>query len=211
MENTAPEEEKFLPKEPLDLPLPEKELSAHTLGEQYEQGNQIPNGIHTLLSWHAPGRPFQTRSSAYYINMLLILGPLEIIFFLFSQYMLMLLLVALAFLYYALSTVPPHDFRYKISTEGITVEDYFFLWQELYDFYFKRINNIDCIIIRTKAYIPGELTISLGDVHREQVKTALLPYLPFREYVKPTTVEKMAEWLKKTFPLERSPHAPASK
>ncbi len=205
MENSA-QEEKFLPKEPLDLPRPHEMPSGTG-----EVDNMQENDVHTLLSWHAPGRPFRIRDSAYYINMLLILLPLEVIFFLFSQYMLMLLLVALAFLYYALSTVPPHDFRYKISTEGITVEDYFFLWQELYDFYFKRIDNTDYIIIRTKAYIPGELTISLGDIHREQVKIALLPYLPFREYVKPTSVEKMAEWLKKTFPLERSPHTTTSK
>ncbi|MBI2442738.1 MAG: hypothetical protein HYV40_02390 [Candidatus Levybacteria bacterium] len=195
------EDEKFLPKEPLDLPKPHEMLPSSR-----EDVGSSTHDVHTLLSWHAPGRPFRARSSAYYINMLLILLPLEVIFFLFGQYMLMLVALALAFFYYALTTVPPHDFRYKISSEGLTIEDYFFLWQELYDFYFKHIDGNECIIIRTKAYLPGELTINLGDIHKEQVKTALLPYLPFREYVKPTLVEKWSEKLRKTFPLERSPH-----
>lgn len=196
------QDEKFLPKEPLDLPRPHD-----TLPPPHDESSlENVHDVHTLLSWHAPGRPFRVRSKAYYINMLLILLPLEVIFLLFGQYMLMLVGIALAFFYFALTTVPPHDFRYKLSTEGIMIEDYFFLWQELYDFYFKQIDGNDCIIIRTKAYLPGELTISLGEMHKEQVKMILLPYLPFREFVRPTLLEKWGEKLRKMIPLEHSPH-----
>lgn len=159
--------------------------------------------IKTLLSWTAPGRPFRRRGKEYYINAFLILLALEVILFLFSQYFLMLAVASLAFVTYALTTVAPHSFHYKISTEGITIEDHFYLWQELYDFYFKQTEGVDVLMIRTKAYFPGELTLVLGDMHTSQVRTALLPYLPYREFVKPTFVEKSADWLTKTFPLER--------
>jgi hypothetical protein len=86
----------------------------------------------------------------------------------------------------------------------VLVEDYFFLWQELYDFYFKRQEGVDVLHIGTKSFYPGELLLVLEGLHVDHVKTVLLPYLPFREYVKPTFLEKSGTWLEKNFPLDRT-------
>lgn len=166
--------------------------------------DRVPNQVKTLLSWTAPGRPFKKRGKQYYMTSLLIMLFVEVILFLFSQYMLMLVVLSLVFVAFALATVPPRDFHYRVSTEGITVEDHFFLWQELYDFYFRQRNGLDVLHIRTHAFIPGELTITLGDVSQEHVKSVLLPYLPYREYIKPTFMDKSADWLSKNFPLENA-------
>lgn len=160
--------------------------------------------VTTYLSWHAPGRPYRKRSTEYYVNSFLILMAVEIILFFFSQYLLMLVVFSLAFLAFALAVIPPHVFYYKISSEGIRIEDTFFIWDELYDFYFLKRHGQDVLFVRTKAYFPGELTITLGDITTQQIKNVLLPYLPFREYVEPTFMEKTGEWLEKNFPLERS-------
>jgi hypothetical protein len=130
---------------------------------------QYPTDVKTLLSWHAPGRPFIKRSKEYFVNIILIMLALEVILFLFSQYMLMMVVASLVFLAYALATVPPHDFQYKITSEGILVEDHFFLWQELYDFYFTRREATEILHIRTKVYYPGELVIVLGVMHKDTV------------------------------------------
>lgn len=159
--------------------------------------------IRTLLSWTAPGRPFRKKSKEFYLSAALILLFFEIILFLFSQYELMLVLVALTFLSVVLSSIPPHNFHYKITTEGIKVEDYFYIWSELYDFYFKKIEGADVLIIRTQAFLPGELSISLGELSTDYVRRVLVKYLPYREFVKPTFTEKTAEWLSHNFPLER--------
>jgi len=166
--------------------------------------NYIPNEVKTLLAWTAPGRPFRKRTKQYYLTSLLIMLFIEVILFLFSQYMLMLVVLSLVFVAFALATVPPRDFHFRISTEGITVEDHFYLWQELYDFYFKKRNGIDVLHIRTHAFIPGELTITLGSIGEEHVKSVLLPFLPYREYIKPTFMDKSADWLSKNFPLENA-------
>ncbi len=158
----------------------------------------------TYLSWNAPGRPFRAHAREYFINGFLIMVAVEIILFLFSQYLLMLVVISLAFLWFALSIVPPHSFFYKITSEGIRVEDHFFIWEELYDFYFLKYHHENLLQVRTKAYFPGELTITLGDITTDQVKAALLPYLPFREYVKPTFIERAGDWLEKNIPLENS-------
>ncbi|HWY78754.1 MAG TPA: hypothetical protein VNW29_00165 [Candidatus Sulfotelmatobacter sp.] len=165
--------------------------------------NEKQDDIKTYLSWHAPGRPYQSHSLEYYTNSFLITLAIEIILFLFSQYLLMALVISLAFLVFALAVVPPHKLYYRVSSEGIRIEDHYFIWDELYDFYFLKSHGQDVLHIRTKAYLPGELTIILGDVPTQQVKTVLLSFLPFREYVKPSFVDKAGSWLEKNFPLEK--------
>lgn len=207
----------YLPKEPLDLPrpemnLPEPELeipshasSLHHEEAREEVSDREMNDVKTLLSWHAPGRPFQKKGKEYYVNMLIIMLLINIVLFLFHEYLSMFVVLSFVFVAFALASVPPHDFFYRISSEGIMIEDHYFLWQELYDFYFKRLpSGEDVLYVRTKAYIPGELTIVLGQLHKEHVRQVLLPYLPFREYVKPTFTEKTGDWLSHTFPLEKT-------
>ena len=186
-QTNPPTEEKMLPKEPLELPA--------SPAERHQ--------VKTLLAWTAPGRPFRKRTRQYYLTSLLITILVEIILFLFSQYLLMVVVASLLFVAFALATIPPSPFHYKISSEGITIEDHFFLWQELYDFYFRKREGIEVLHVRTHSFLPGELTITLGDVDREHIKSVLLSYLPFREVIKSTFMEKSADWLTKNFPLEK--------
>ncbi len=204
MEDQATKE--FLPKEPTDLPAARQELPKESpeFSNIPSQTQQATHEVKTLLSWTSPGRPFRKRGRQYFLTSLLIMLLLEIILFLFSQYILMLVVISLVFVSFTLATVPPRDFHYRISTEGITIEDHFFLWQELYDFYFKKIEKLDTLHIRTHALIPGELTIPLGDIDKEHIKSIILPYLPFRETVKPTFMEGAGDWLSRNFPLDRA-------
>jgi hypothetical protein len=185
--------------------VPEEEL----VQDDYETGEEmvpeyLDDDVKTFLSWHAHGRPYQEHSVEYYTNSFLITMAIEIILFLFSQYVLMALVFSLAFLVFALSIVPPRNLYYRISSEGIRVEDHYFIWEELYDFYFTKSHGQDLLHVRTKDYFPGELTIVLGDVPIQQIKSVLIYFLPFREYVKPSFMDKAGDWLTKNFPLERT-------
>lgn len=159
--------------------------------------------VKTLLAWKAPGRPFRKKGREYYATSLLIMLFVIIIAFLFQQLMLIFLILSFVFVSFALASIPPHDFHYRFSTEGVTVEDHFFLWQELYDFYFKPVQGVETLHIRTDAIFPGELIIPLGDMNKEHVKQVLLNFLPYREVIKQTGMEKAGNWLSKTFPLEK--------
>ena len=172
-------------------------------GQTHEETHESFD-VRTLLSWSAPGRPFTKKGRQFYLSVTLLLLFFEVILFLFGQFELMVVLVALTFLSLVLSSVPPHNFHYKITTEGIKVEDYFFIWSELYDFYFKIIDGTDVLIIRTQSFLPGELKISLGDVPRDHAIRVIVRYLPYREFVKPTFMEKSADWLSSNFPLEKT-------
>jgi len=184
----------------------QKETVKTKHSEHEEKEVRIANNeIKTLLSWRAPGRPFRKRSKQYYLSSLLIALLVEIVLFLFSQYLLMLVVASLLFMAFALASVPPRNFHYRISSEGIMIEDYFFLWQELYDFYFKKHDSEDTLHVGTHDFFPGEITLTLRGVDREHVKSVMLPFLPFREVVKPTFMEKSGDWLSHNFPLEKAP------
>jgi len=203
-----PKENLDLPKESLDLPRPPAQAAG--VAGRPKEPLDLPkpathqNTVETILEWSAPGRPFRKRGKQYYLTSLLIMLLIEVILFLFSQYMLMLVVLSLLFVAFALVTVAPSNFKYRISSEGITVEDHFFLWQELYDFYFKKREGVDVVHIRTHSFIPGELTLTLGTMSREQIKSALLPYLPYREVIRQNFMEKSGDWLTKNFPLEKT-------
>ena len=203
-QNILPREPLDLPKENLDLPVSNQASQPHQSSAQ-KNPNQNEHEVKTILEWIAPGRPFRKRGKQYYLTSLLIMLLVEVILFLFSQYLLMLVVLSFVFVAFALATVAPSNFKYRISSEGITVEDHFFLWQELYDFYFKKREGIDVVHIRTHSFIPGELTLTLGNIDREHLKSALLPYLPYREVIKSTFMEKSADWMTKNFPLEKAP------
>ncbi len=160
--------------------------------------------VKTLLSWSAPGRPFKQKKKEYYLNGLLIAFLIEVILFLFQQYLFMFVVGALYFLSIALASIPPRNFHYRISNQGIKVEDHFFIWDELYDFYFKKIEGTDVLIVRTKPLLPGEIQIPLGELHPYHVRRVVVNFLPYREVVKETFMERSADWLSRNFPLERS-------
>lgn len=172
--------------------------------EDYKNDPRNTNDVKTLLSWSAPGRPYKKRGKQFYITALLIATLIEVILFLFSQHLLMFVVGSLVFVGFAFAFVPPKNFHYRISNQGIMMEDHFYIWRELYDFYFRRHEGDDILYVRTNSYLPGALIISLGDIPKEHIKQILLPYLPYREYVKPTFMENSAEWMVKNFPLEKN-------
>lgn len=170
--------------------------------EEFEDSGY--SDVRTLLSWMAPGRPFRKKGREFYLSSLLIFFLIEIVCFLFAQYQLMLAVAAVFFLSIALATIPPKDFHYRISTQGVKIEDHFYIWDELYDFYFKKIDGVETLVIRTEALIPGELKMTLANIPRNHVRQVLISFLPYREVVRKTFMEKSADWLSRNFPLDRS-------
>ncbi len=161
------------------------------------------NDIKTLISWSAPGRPFKKKKKEFYLNGLLIVILLNIILFIFSQYLLMFVVITLYFFSASLAYVPPQNFHFRISNQGIKIEDHFYIWDELYDFYFKKIHGVEVLIVRVESLIPFELKMPLGDVPKDHMRRILVNFLPFREVVRSTFLERSGEWLARNFPLER--------
>lgn len=158
----------------------------------------------TLLSWRSLSRPFKKASKEAYATLIVIALLLSVILFFFSQYALILVVWAVVFLGLVLVTVPPHDIDHKITSQGIVIGEHAYLWEELYDFYFKKHFGEDILIVRGRTVLPFLLSLTLGPVLKEQAKETLVKYLPFREVVELSFTDKAGDWLVRTFPLEKN-------
>lgn len=161
-----------------------------------------PNPVHTLLEWKAASRPYRKKGSSYYRTITIIIGLLIFITLLLGQFLLIGVLLALGFVVYVLGFVPPEDITYRVSTQGITIGDHFYFWQDLNSFWFTYKDGFKILHILTRLRFPGELMILIGDLSEERVKEVVAEYLPFHEVVPTSFIQHWSEKLESMFPLE---------
>lgn len=125
-----------------------------------------------------------------------------IILFLFKEWVLMLAALSIAFLGLVLATIEPHEVEHRITTQGVITGEHTYLFKELYDFWFDEKDGNKVLYLRTYAFFPGVLSLLLGDVEEMKVRDVLVKYIPYREVVQKTFMDKASNWLSKNFPLE---------
>ena len=158
--------------------------------------------VKTLLSWQAPSRPFRKKDRSYYTTSAILVILLILIAFLFHEFLLIGVLLALTFVAYVLAFVPPHHIGYRISTQGITIGEDFYFWHFLDAFWFKEKDGSKVLHIQTRLRFPAQLMLVLGPNDEERVKKIIARFLPFVEVPYKSWMEKWSESLQKHFPLE---------
>lgn len=163
------------------------------------------NPIKTLLSWKAPSRPYRKKDRSYYTTAILLLVIVSAIAFLFGERLLIGALLAFGFIVYVLNFITPEEIDYKISTQGITIGEHFYHWQELNSFWLSEKDGFKTLNIPTYLRFPAQLIVPIGEVNEEQIKRIVGRFLPFHEIAPKTMLDRWSESLQKHFPLE-NPH-----
>ncbi len=163
------------------------------------------NPIKPLLSWHAPSRPFRKKDRSYYTTIAILLILISMISLLAGEKLLIVVILSLGFMVYVLNFIPPHDEEYKLSTQGVTIGDNFFHWEQLDSFWINEKDNYKMLNILTRYGLPGVLVLPIGDLNEEEIKRAVARFLPFHEIAPKSFIDKWSEKLQKHFPLE-NPH-----
>ena len=161
--------------------------------------------VKTLLSWEAPSRPFRKKDRSYYTTIAILVILLVLIAFLIKEFLLIGVLLSLAFVTYVLAFVPPNNVTYKISTQGITISDHFYFWHLMDSFWFKKKEGQNIMFVQTRLRFPGQLMLVLGEIDQEEIKKIAARFLPYHEIPQTSLFDKWAEGLQKNFPLE-NPH-----
>lgn len=156
----------------------------------------------TLLEWEAASRPYRKKDRSYYTTIAILIILLVLIAILAHEFLLIGVLLSLMFVTYVLAFVPPHDIKYKISTQGITIADSFSFWHELDSFWFKEKEGHNVLFIQTKLRFPRQLMLVLGKIPTEEIKKQVVKFLPFHEIPQTSLIENWSEFLQKHFPLE---------
>ena len=154
-----------------------------------------------LFVWRGPSRPFKTRTKEFYVTLFAIVGLVGLVLFIAEGAMPVVLLIAIVFLFYVLSTVVPEEVEYKITNQGIKVAGVRTNWEGMGRFWFTRRLDSDVLVVETFV-IPGRLELVIKGEDTEVIRKNLSSYLS-EEEVKPSGLEKATNWFSSKLPGNR--------
>ncbi len=159
--------------------------------------------LKTLLTWKSPARPFKKRDREYFTTIGAIVFLLAVILLFLKEWLLIAVIIALMFVAYILSSVPPEETEHKITTRGVFTGNRHYDWENLNKFWFSERWKQAILHVETKLRFPGQLTVLLGETDKEEIEKALSKYLTL-EQPEPTWMDNAADWLAKKVPLEKT-------
>lgn len=196
---------KYHKKDLLSSPLETPELP-EPRPEDFDPYLHYYDPVRSLIAWKAASRPYRKKERSYYTTVALLIILVSLIAFFWGERLLIGALLALGFLVYVLNFTPPTEIDYKISTQGITIGDHFYHWEELDSFWFSEKEGSKILNVLTKFRFPGLLMMVMSpEIPQDEVQRVVARYLPFHEIAPKSTLEKWSESLQKHFPLE-TPH-----
>jgi hypothetical protein len=156
----------------------------------------------TLFTWTAPERAFKTRDKEFWVTAIAILVLVSIILFFVKEFFLILALMALIFLYYVLSTVPPENVQHKLTTKGVYVgSTHRYDWDFLKRYWFKSQFDQTLLSIEARAGFPSVIALIVPTKDQEEIQKVMNKHLPYEESP-PGFVDKLTAWTIKRLPLE---------
>lgn len=154
-----------------------------------------------LLSWKAPVRVFKKRDREFWTTVLAIAFLLGIILFFIKEWLLIVAIIALIFVYYVLSTVVPEEVEHQITNRGVRFAGKEYFWEEILSFWFSERLGQQVLNFGLRVGIPSRLELLLGQMEDKKIKEILVKYLP-EETPQPSFLDKASDWLTKKIPLE---------
>jgi hypothetical protein len=154
----------------------------------------------TILTWQAPSRPFKQHNRQYYTTIITIILLLSLLLFFAGQVLPIAVVIAVGFLAYVLSTVPPQDITNKITSFGIRVEDELYYWEEIGRFWYTEKYKQQILNIEVGRF-PFRLSLLLGSADEKEI-TDILSEILLKEKPPATFYEKGANWLQEKIPLD---------
>jgi len=160
-----------------------------------------PEGIKTLVTWKSPLRVFKKRDQRHFTNLILVVFLISLVLIFFKEFLLVGVILALVFVAYVNSSVEPPEFEHKITTQGLTSGGHTYAWGELSNFWLVQKDGRAVLNIDTKVRFPGRVFAVLNDDSAAEVQQALSKYLPFREELKVTWLDRLTDWFSQKLQL----------
>lgn len=148
-----------------------------------------------LVTWNAPSRLFRRYGRKAYVTLFSIVGVVSIIIFVAEGLMPVILLIALVFLFYILSTVQPENIEYKITNRGVKIADKETRWQDITSYWFLTKTGGEILGFDTLAF-PGKIELVINSEIKADLKREISSYLPYEEKT-PSAMDKLTGWFAK--------------
>lgn len=134
---------------------------------------------------------------------------ISLILFFVKEWLLIAAIFSLAFVYYVLSTVPPEEIEYRITTRGVSFAEKSYDWDFLWRFWFSDKYDSRLLNIDTKLSLPGRLSFVIKKEDEPKIKEIMEKYL-LNEEAPLTFLDKASAWLRKRVPLELEKKEPTT-
>lgn len=151
-----------------------------------------------LYVWTAPSRPFKKRTRDFYVTAVAIASLIGLIMFFIDGFMPVLLIISIVFLYYVMSTIPPENIEYKVTTRGIKVANNLTEWPMMGRFWFTSRFGSELLVVET-ANFPGRLEMVVNKSDQETLIKVLGKYLTHEE-IPASILDKASNWVSKRMP-----------
>lgn len=145
-----------------------------------------------IMSWVSENRVFDPKSPQWFLGLFAIGIVSVIALAVIREVMLILLVAAAIFVYYALARVQPIEVEHTIYNTGIKTGGRMYAWKELTSFWFYQKLGVNILRIDTKFHFPNTVEILVHDEQEEEIKSILQRYLPMAEKP-PSEIPVMAD------------------
>lgn len=159
-----------------------------------------PQPEEMILEWQAPNRPFKKRNRQYYTTIAIIVFLISLILFFAGQFLPIAVVMAVGFLSYVLSAVPPEMIVNQFTTYGVRTDGQLYHWEELGRFWYGERFDQKLLHIEVNRF-PNQLTLLLGN-QTEEALTAVLSGVLLQEKPLPTAFDKATKWIEEKIPLD---------
>ncbi|MCJ7740331.1 hypothetical protein MUP32_03375 [Candidatus Microgenomates bacterium] len=173
----------------------------NTAAQNNPLSNQ-PDLNEILVSWTSPAYPFKKRNRIFYQTIAALTLLLVVIVFFLHEFLLIGVILSIAFVVYVISTIPPLETEHRITPLGFDNAGRMFRWIELHSFWFENKWEERVLVIQTRLPFPAQLRAVLREVDEKKLKEIIGKYLLFQEKPPKSLVDNFSEWLSKKIPFE---------
>jgi hypothetical protein len=160
------------------------------------------NDENIKYEWEAPERASKKRDRDFWITVISILVLVSVILFFIKEFFLIIALISALFLYYVLSTVPPQNIKYKITSRGIYFGETRYEWELLTRFWFKPSLDSEMIHFETILRFPRQVSLVINAEDKEKIKAIVVKKLPLISE-SPNFVDKLTKKVLSWMPFEK--------
>ena len=157
-----------------------------------------------LFEWVAAERSYKKRDRDFWITAISILVLVSVILIFIKEFLLIVALMSVLFLYYALATVPPKETTYKITNWGIYFGEARYAWDNFEKFWFSKSLGSDMINLGTVLRFPRSISMVINIKDQDKLKEIMVKRIPLIES-SPNFIDKLTKWAAERLPLEDRP------
>jgi hypothetical protein len=132
----------------------------------------------TLFEWRAPNKVERRRTRSEYLQILLFFVIVSLIMILMGELFLFVVSLAGIFLYFVILSSPPSYLQCSITTIGIKVENKYYFWSQIPQYWFEQKLQTKVLTFRAVGFSAiHQVRLAIAAADEEEIQKVLGKYI----------------------------------